>query len=203
MASVLNSHNLTIVRCIQFKKCLCFKLKYVHFVYSYIVYVAFPSCLCCDDQFVVFTLCYFSSSQGAWGHATVMVNDPFSDLPFFGSEESIWSEITNPFLDSPTKVQPYLLCTFWKRVRWEDTCSFELANLFGPSSCSLAAGPEYKMNELRSLSRQLCCNESVLVFEGAWLRRILMFCHLNLFLFHPFQRDWPFDDYHFVWMFML
>ena len=115
MASVLNSHNLTIVRCIQFKKCLCFKLKYVHFVYSYIVYVAFPSCLCCDDQFVVFTLCYFSSSQGAWGHATVMVNDPFSDLPFFGSEESIWSEITNPFLDSPTKAQPYLLCTFWKR----------------------------------------------------------------------------------------
>ena len=66
-----------------------------------------------------------------------------------------------------------------KGVRWEDTCSFELANLFGPSSCSLAAGPEYKMNELRSLSRQLCCNESVLVFEGAWLRRILMFCHLN------------------------
>ena len=70
LASVLNSHNLTIVRCIQFKKCLCFKPKYVHFVYSYIVYVAFPSCLCCDDQFV-------------------MVNDPFSDLPFFGSEESI------------------------------------------------------------------------------------------------------------------
>ena len=87
-----------------------------------------------------------------------------------------------------------------KGVGWEDTCSFELANLFGPSSCSLAAGPEYKMNELRSLSRQLCCNESVLVFEGAWLRRILMFYHLNLFLFHPFQRDWPFDDYHFVWM---
>ena len=47
----------------------------------------------------------------------------------------------------------------------EDTCSFESANLFGPSSCSLAAGPEYKMNELRSLSRQLCFNESVLVLR--------------------------------------
>ena len=36
----------------------------------------------------------------------VMVNDPFSDLPFFGSEESVWSKITNPFLDSPKKTQP-------------------------------------------------------------------------------------------------
>ena len=33
-----------------------------------------------------------------------MVNDPFSDLPvFFGSEESVLSVVTNPFLDSPKK----------------------------------------------------------------------------------------------------
>ena len=42
-------------------------------------------------------------SRGARGHAVVMVNDPFSDLPFFGSEESMWSDITDPFLDSPKK----------------------------------------------------------------------------------------------------
>ena len=35
-----------------------------------------------------------------------MVNDPqFSDLPFFGSEESILSEITNPVLDSPKNIK--------------------------------------------------------------------------------------------------
>ena len=55
-----------------------------------------------EDQFVVF-FPLFSSSRGARGHAVVMVNDPFSDLPFYGSEESVGSEITNPFLDSPLK----------------------------------------------------------------------------------------------------
>ena len=42
-------------------------------------------------------------SRGARGHAVVMVNDPFSDLQFFDSDESMWSEITDPFLDSPKK----------------------------------------------------------------------------------------------------
>ena len=42
-------------------------------------------------------------SRGARGHAVVIVNDPFSDLPFFGSEESMWSEITDPFLDPSKK----------------------------------------------------------------------------------------------------
>ena len=28
-----------------------------------------------------------------------MVNDSFLDLPFFGSEESVWSDITNLFLE--------------------------------------------------------------------------------------------------------
>ena len=32
----------------------------------------------------------------------------FSDLSFFGSEESVLSEITNPFLDSPKKTHPKL-----------------------------------------------------------------------------------------------
>ena len=45
------------------------------------------------------------------------------------------------------------------------TCGFESPNVFGPSSCSLAAGPEYKRNELRPSSRQLCCNGSVLVLK--------------------------------------
>ena len=48
-------------------------------------------------------LLLFFFSRGARGHAVVMVNDPFSDLPFFGNEEFVWSEITNPFLDSPKK----------------------------------------------------------------------------------------------------
>ena len=140
-------------RCILCEKRLRFKPKYIHFVYSYVVYVAFPSCLrrqvsvCCFSKSSVF------STRGARGHAVVMVtNDPFSDhfRFFFGSEqprsqsslaisdrtspvklvgkirtialgskpplvtriartglgtrlveESISSEITNPFLDSP------------------------------------------------------------------------------------------------------
>ena len=62
-ASVLNSYNFTIlVRCILFEKRLCFKSKYIHFVCSYVVYVAFPSCLRRGDQFVVFSL-YFSDHE--------------------------------------------------------------------------------------------------------------------------------------------
>ena len=30
-----------------------FQPKYIHFVYSYVVYIAFPSCLLREDQFVV------------------------------------------------------------------------------------------------------------------------------------------------------
>ena len=102
-ASVLNSSNFIILRsvdqCILFEKRLRFKPKHIHFVYSYVVYVTFPSCL---RQISLLFFPLFSSSRGAWGHAVVMVNDPL----FFGSEESIWSEITNPFLDSPTKTHP-------------------------------------------------------------------------------------------------
>ena len=67
-------------RCILCEKRLRFKPKYIHFVYSYVVYVAFPSCLrrqvsvCCFSKSSVF------STRGARGHAVVMVtNDPFSD----------------------------------------------------------------------------------------------------------------------------
>ena len=48
-------------------------------------YVAFSSCLRRENQFVI----VFFFPRGARGHAVVMVNDPFSDLPFFGSEESV------------------------------------------------------------------------------------------------------------------
>ena len=73
----------------------------MHFVHSFVAYVAFSSCLRREDQFVV----VFSFPGGARGHAVVMVNDPFSDR-FFGSEKSVLSEITNPFLDSPKKNVP-------------------------------------------------------------------------------------------------
>ena len=64
--------------CVLFEKRLCFKPKYIHFVYSFVAYVTFSSsCLCRLDQFVVFF------PRGAPGHAVVMVNDTFSDLPFF------------------------------------------------------------------------------------------------------------------------
>ena len=62
-----------------------FRSKYIHFVYSYVVYIAFPSCLRREDQYVV----VFFFPRRARGHAVVMVNEPFPDLPFFGSEESI------------------------------------------------------------------------------------------------------------------
>ena len=58
----------------------------MHFVYSFLAYVAFSSCLRREDQFVVAVFFFFS--RGARGHAVVIVNDSFSDLPFFGSEES-------------------------------------------------------------------------------------------------------------------
>ena len=50
-------------------------------------YVAFSSCLRREDQFVV-AVVFFFFARGTRGHAVVIVNDPFSDLPFFGSEES-------------------------------------------------------------------------------------------------------------------
>ena len=51
-----------------------FQPKYIHFVYSYVVYIAFPSFLRREDQFVVFF------PRRTRGHAVVMVNEPFSDL---------------------------------------------------------------------------------------------------------------------------
>ena len=45
-------------------------------------YVAFPTCLRRDDQFVVFSL-YFSHRRARRHAVNVMVNDHFSDLLFF------------------------------------------------------------------------------------------------------------------------
>ena len=85
-ASILNSYNFTILRGVFYSRNVCLKAKYIHFVLSFVAYVAFSSCLRREDQFVVF-FPLFSSSRGARGHAVVMVNDPFSDLPFYGSED--------------------------------------------------------------------------------------------------------------------
>ena len=41
------------MECILFEKRLCFKPKYIHFVYSFLAYVAFSSCLRREDQFVL------------------------------------------------------------------------------------------------------------------------------------------------------
>ena len=92
----------------------------MHFVYSIVAYVAFSSCLRREDQFVV--VVYFPR-----GHAVVMVNDPFSDL-FFGSEKSVLSDITNPFLAtsfpgfSPTRLLE--LQGAGRREPWERGCIF-------------------------------------------------------------------------------
>ena len=47
------------MECILFEKRLCFKPKYIHFVYSFLAYVAFSSCLRREDQFVLAVFCFF------------------------------------------------------------------------------------------------------------------------------------------------
>ena len=41
------------MECVLFEKRLCFKPKHIHFVYSFLAYVAFSSCLRREDQFVL------------------------------------------------------------------------------------------------------------------------------------------------------
>ena len=48
-----------------------------------------------------------------------MENDPLSDLPFCSNEESLWSEIINPFLDSPNKNAP--LTHIGRIIAWHAT----------------------------------------------------------------------------------
>ena len=92
------------------KEYILFEKRFVFQTEIYTFRIFIPS-LCCffflsfnrEDQFVVV---FFS--RGARGHAVVIVNDPFSDLPFFGSEEfMIWDHKSvfgfskkNPPLDS-------------------------------------------------------------------------------------------------------
>ena len=87
-ASVLNSYNFTILRCILLEKRLCLKPKYIHFF-------TFIRSLCCFSflsstrgPFCCFVPLFFSS-QGARGHAVVMVNDPFSAREDKGDREGI------------------------------------------------------------------------------------------------------------------
>ena len=49
---------------------------YISYIPGFLAYVAFSSCLCCGEY-------QFFFPRGARGHAVVMGNDPFSDLPFF------------------------------------------------------------------------------------------------------------------------
>ena len=58
-ASILNANNFYPKECILFEKRLCFKPKYIHFVYSFPAYAAFSSCLRREDQFVVAVLVFF------------------------------------------------------------------------------------------------------------------------------------------------
>ena len=51
----------------------------MRFVYSFVAYNAFSSCLRLEDQFVV--VVFFP--RGARVHAFVMVNDPFSGSSVF------------------------------------------------------------------------------------------------------------------------
>ena len=67
---------------------MCLKPKYIHFVYSFVAYVAFSSYLHREDQFVIVVtfllllllLFFFHEEHGDM--PLFMVNDPFSDLPF-------------------------------------------------------------------------------------------------------------------------
>ena len=64
---------------------MCLKPKYIHFVYSFVAYVAFSSYLHREDQFVIvvtFLLLLFFFSKEHGDTPLFMVNDPFSDLPF-------------------------------------------------------------------------------------------------------------------------
>ena len=48
----------------------------------------FIDCVLKTDSFVAY-VAFSSCPRGARGHTVVMVNNPFSDLPFFSSEESV------------------------------------------------------------------------------------------------------------------
>lgn len=56
-----------------------FQPKYIHFVFSYVVYIALPSCLRGEDQFVVFVF----YPRRARGHVAVIVNGSFFGSPIF------------------------------------------------------------------------------------------------------------------------
>ena len=102
-ASILNSNNFTILRSVFCSRNVCVSnrnicISYIHSWLMLLFLLVFA-------VRISLLLLFFFFSRGARGHAVVIVNDSFSDLPFFGSEESAWSEITNPFLDSPQKTQ--------------------------------------------------------------------------------------------------
>ena len=76
------------MECILFEKRFCLKPKYKHFVYSFVPYGAFFLAFAVRISLLLLFV-FFFFPRGARGHAVVMVNDPFSDPQFFGSEESV------------------------------------------------------------------------------------------------------------------
>ena len=88
MASILNANNFYPKECTLFEKRLCFKPKYIHFVYSFLAYVAFSSCLRREDQFVVAVLVFFLTRSTR----TCRCHSKWS---FFGS--SVFLAVKNPY----------------------------------------------------------------------------------------------------------
>ena len=62
-ASILNSNNFTILRGVFYSRNVCVSNRNtIHFVYSFLAYVAFSSCLRREDQFVVAVFFFFTRS---------------------------------------------------------------------------------------------------------------------------------------------
>ena len=102
-SSVLNSYNFTILRSV---------------FYSRNVWVSNPNRTKNISHTFIHSLCCFFFSSSPWG--VLFFSHESSVLS--GSEESVWSEITNPFLDSPKKTHPVLglylhdAMTWWRHV---------------------------------------------------------------------------------------
>ena len=122
-ASVLNSYNFTILRSV---------------FYSRNVWVSNPNQTKNISHTFIHNLCCFFFSSSPWG---VLFFSHESSV--FGSKESVWSEITNPFLDTPKKrtlCWGYIYMTQWPNdvmVRHGATCMAVIFNWIAISeSCA-------------------------------------------------------------------
>ena len=112
--AVLNSYNFMTLTCNLHVFCFSpgqtfvFHTEiYIYLLYSYVqVTLLFLLLFAPRISLLLYMFLLFFSTRGTQERDVVMANDPFSDLPVFSSEESLWSEIINPFLDSPNKNAP-------------------------------------------------------------------------------------------------